>query len=261
MVMKKTTWLVIISLVIALVLFISGVILGGVDELVSVYHRGELNISLPFIRTKDIEREFVDIENLDIEASAGSFEINEYSGEKIKVIAKNVSHRTELYQDDDRLIFKENFRFGFFPINNDTKVEIYIPENYQFDKVKIDIDAASFKVPDLLAEVLEIDVDAGSFKADKITADKTYIDVDAGNAKIGLLDSKKSEFDVDVGDIKVIMVGSESDYSYEADCDLGDIEIGDYRSGGMSDEYQYRGGNRSIKADCNVGSVIVKMEV
>lgn len=259
--MKKTTWLVIISLVIALVLFISGVILGGVDELVSVYHQGELNISLPFIRTKDIEQEFVDIEDLDIEASAGNFVINEYNGDKIKVVAKNVSRRTELYQDNDKLVFKENFRFGFFPINNNTKVEIYIPENYQFDKVKIDIDAASFKVTDLLAEELEIDVDAGSFKADKITADKIFVDVDAGNAKIGLLDSKKSEFDADVGDIKVTMTGSESDYSYEADCDLGDIEIGSYRGDGVSDEYQYRGGNRSIKADCNVGSIIVKMEV
>jgi len=55
--MKKTTWLVIISLVIALVLFISGVVLGGVDELVSVFHQGELNISLPFIKTRDIEKE------------------------------------------------------------------------------------------------------------------------------------------------------------------------------------------------------------
>lgn len=259
--MKKTTWLVIISLVIALVLFISGVILGGVDELVSVYHQGELNISLPFIRTKDIEQEFVDIEDLDIEASAGNFVINEYNGDKIKVVAKNVSRRTELYQDNDKLVFKENFRFGFFPINNNTKVEIYIPENYQFDKVKIDIDAASFKVTDLLADELEIDVDAGSFKADKITADKIFVDVDAGNAKIGLLDSKKGEFDADVGDIKVTMTGSESDYSYEADCDLGDIEIGSYRGDGVSDEYQYRGGNRSIKADCNVGSIIIKMEV
>ena len=259
--MKKTTWLVIISLVIALVLFISGVILGGVDELVSVYHQGELNISLPFIRTKDIEKEFIDIEDLDIEASVGNFVINEYNGDKIKVVAKNVSYRTELYQDNDRLIFKENFRFGFFTINNNTKVEIYVPENYQFDKVKINIDAASFKVPNLFAEELEIDVDAGSFKADKITADKIFIDVDAGDAKIGLLDSKKSEFDADVGDIKVTMAGSESDYSYEADCDLGDIEIGSYRGDGISNEYQYRGGNRSIKADCNVGSVIIKMEV
>ena len=259
--MKKTTWLVIISLVIALVLFISGVILGGVDELVSVYHQGELNISLPFIRTKDIEKEFIDIEDLDIEASVGNFVINEYNGDKIKVVAKNVSYRTELYQDNDRLIFKENFRFGFFPINNNTKVEIYVPENHQFDKVKINIDAASFKVPNLFAEELKIDVDAGSFKADKITADKIFIDVDAGDAKIGLLDSKKSEFDADVGDIKVTMAGSESDYSYEADCDLGDIEIGSYRGDGISNEYQYRGGNRSIKADCNVGSVIIKMEV
>ncbi len=112
-----------------------------------------------------------------------------------------------------------------------------------------------------MVDELEVDVDAGSFKADKIIADKTFIDVDAGNAKIGLLDSKISEFDADVGDIKVTMAGSESDYSYEADCDLGDIEIGSYHGDGISNEYQYHGGNRSIKADCNVGSIIIKMEV
>ncbi len=101
--MKKTTWLVIISLVIALVLFISGVVLGGVDELVGVYHQGELNISLPFIKTRDIEKEFVNIEELDIKASAGDFEISEYNGDKIKVVAKNVSRKTELYQDNNTL--------------------------------------------------------------------------------------------------------------------------------------------------------------
>ncbi len=259
--MKKTTWLVIISLVIALVLFISGVVLGGVDELVSVFHQGELNISLPFIKTRDIEKEFVNIEELDIKASAGDFEISEYNGDKIKVVAKNVSRKTELYQDNNTLIFKENFKIDLFSINNNTKVQIYIPKNYQFSEVKIDIDAASFKVPNLLVDELEVDVDAGSFKADKIIADKTFIDVDAGNAKVGLLDSKKSEFDADVGDIKVSMAGSESDYSYEADCDLGDIEIGSYHGDGISNEYQYHGGNRSIKADCNVGSIIIKMEV
>ena len=237
--MKKTTWLVIISLVIALVLFISGVVLGGVDELVSVFHQGELNISLPFIKTRDIEKEFVNIEEL---ASAGDFEISEYNGDKIKVVAKNVSRKTELYQDNNTLIFKENFKIDLFSINNNTKVQIYIPKNYQFSEVKIDIDAASFKVPNLLVDELEVDVDAGSFKADKIIADKTFIDVD-------------------VGDIKVTMAGSESDYSYEADCDLGDIEIGSYHGDGISNEYQYHGGNRSIKADCNVGSIIIKMEV
>ncbi len=259
--MKKATWLVIISLIIALVLFITGIILGGVNELVSAYHQGDLNISIPFVRRENLKREFEGIQNLDIEASAGNFEIIEYSGDVIEVVAKNISRRSELYQENDTLIFKENFRFGILPINNDTNVKIYVPENYQFDKVTIEVDAASFKMSDLLADELEVDVDAGSFKANNITAIKTVIDVDAGEAKIDLLDSKKSKFDADVGDIRITMVGAESDYSYEADCDLGDIQVGSYSGEGLSDEYYYRGGDRSIEADCNVGSIIIKMEV
>lgn len=259
--MKKTTWLVIISLIIALALFITGIILGGLNELVSAYHQGDLNISIPFVRRENLKGEFEGIENLDIEASAGNFEIIEYSGDVIEVMAKNVSYRSELYQENDTLIFKENFRFGILPINNDTNVKIYIPKNHQFNKVTIEVDAASFKMSNLLADELEVDVDAGSFKADNITTIKAAIDVNAGDAKIDLLDSKKSEFDADVGDIKVTMVGTESDYSYEVDCNLGDVQVGSYSGEGLSDEYYYRGGNRSIEADCNVGSIIIKMEV
>lgn len=259
--MKKTTWLVIISLFVAFVLFITGVVLGGVNELANVYHEGDLNISLPFIRTKDLDKEFENIKNLDIEASAGSFEIIEYNGSTIKVDANSVSYRTELYEKNNTLVFKDSFRFDIFSINTNRKVKIYVPENYQFNIVKIDIDGALFKTTNLLMDALEVDIDAGSFKAEKITTNKTSIDVDAGDAEIDLLDSRRTEFDTDVGSIRVTMVGSESDYSYEADCDLGDIEIGSYRESGLSDEYQYRGGDRTIEADCNVGSIIVKMEV
>ena len=92
-------------------------------------------------------------------------------------------------------------------------------------------------------------------------AEALEVDVDAGSAKIDLLDSKKSEFNVDAGDIKVVMTGTESDYSYDVDCDLGDIQVGSYRGEGVSDEYYYHGGDRMIEADCDVGNIIIKMEV
>lgn len=258
--MKKSTLIVIISLIVAIILFISGVMLDGLTELKNAYHQDDLNISLPFVKTKDVKRQFENIKNLDIEASTGNFEIVEYSGDVIEIKAENISRRTEVYQDDETLVFKENFRFGF-PIVNDTDVKIYVPKDYRFNKVEIEIDAASVKLANLIADELEVDVDAGSFKADNITVEKAVVDVDAGEAKIDLLDSKKSEFNVDVGDIKVVMTGTESDYSYDVDCDLGDIQVGSYRGEGLSDEYYYNGGDRMIEADCNVGNIIIKMEV
>lgn len=255
--MKKTTGIVIGSLVIALVLLITGIMLGGLDEL----HQSDLQISLPFVRSKDFKREFDEVRCLDIDAAAGNFEIIEYNGSKIEVEAKNVSYKTDLYQKDDTLVFKDSFRFGNLPIANSTKVKIYVPKKYYFKQVKINVDAATFKAVDLYADEIEIDVDAGTFKAENIVASKTIVNVDAGDAKIDLLDSENSDFDADVGDIRITMKGRESDYSYESDCDLGDVKIGSYRSEGISDEYSYRGGNRFIVVDCNVGSVKIKMEV
>ena len=116
-------------------------------------------------------------------------------------------------------------------------------------------------VPNLKANDVEIDVDAGSFKAENIIASYTKVDVDARDARINLLNSYRSEFNCDAGDIDATMVGSESDYSYEVDSDVGDISIGSYRSDGLSDEYSHSGGQRKIEADCNVGSIRIKMEV
>ena len=75
--MKKSTLIVIISLIVAVILFISGVMLDGLTELKNAYHQDDLNISLPFVKTKDVKRQFENIKNLDIEASTGNFEIVE----------------------------------------------------------------------------------------------------------------------------------------------------------------------------------------
>lgn len=49
--MKKSTLIVIISLIVAVILFISGVMLDGLTELKNAYHQDDLNISLPFVKT------------------------------------------------------------------------------------------------------------------------------------------------------------------------------------------------------------------
>ena len=132
---------------------------------------------------------------------------------------------------------------------------------FRSNKVELEVDAGELIVPNLKANDVEIDVDAGSFKAENIIASYTKVDVDAGDARINLLNSYRSEFNCDAGDIDATMVGSESDYSYEVDSDVGDISIGSYRSDGLSDEYSHSGGQRKIEADCNVGSIRIKMEV
>ena len=261
--MKKIGYVALGSLLLAIVLFISGTMIGGFSELETLYDKGDFTISLPITKTMDVTKEFTDIKNLEIQAEAGTVELIEYEGSTIKVEAKNVSKKIKLYQEQNTLIVKDSFRFWHLINVTDitTRIKIYIPNSYEFNKVELEVDAGELIVPNLKANDVEIDVDAGSFKAENIIASYTKVDVDAGDARINLLNSYRSEFNCDAGDIDTTMVGSESDYSYEVDSDVGDISIGSYRSDGLSDEYSHSGGQRKIEADCNVGSIRIKMEV
>lgn len=261
--MKKTGYVALGTLIIAIILFISGTMMDGFSELEKLYDKGDLNIRLPFARTMDVTEEFTDIKDLDIQAEAGKVEIIEYSGTTIKVVAKNISTKAKISKEHDTLVIDETFRFWNISniTNISTNIKVYVPNGYEFDKIKFEVDAGEFKVPDLKADNVEIDVDAGSFKAKSIITSYIKVDVDAGDVQIDLLNSYASEFECDAGNIDATMVGSESDYSYKINCDVGDIKIGNYRTTGISDEYSYHGGQRKIEADCDAGSITIKMEV
>lgn len=261
--MKKTAFVAIGALLIAFVLFISGTMIGGFGELRTLYEQEDLGNNIPIVKTMSITEEFRDIKNLKIKAEAGTVEIIEYAGDVIRVEAKNVSTKTKLTKEHDTLVIKNTFKFWNVLNITDvaTKVKVYVPNSYEFDKVELDIDAGKCTVPMLKANSVDVDVDAGDFEANNIITSYIKLDVDAGNANIALLNSYTSEFDVNMGDIDVTMVGSESDYSYNVKCDVGDATIGSYRCDGISDKYNHHGGQRNIEVDCDAGSVTINMEV
>lgn len=91
--MKKIGYVALGSLLLAIILFISGTMIGGFSELETLYDKGDFTISLPITKTMDVTKEFTDIKNLEIQAEAGTVELIEYEGSTIKVEAKNVSKK------------------------------------------------------------------------------------------------------------------------------------------------------------------------
>lgn len=256
--MKKMIYIIISSLIIAFILFVSGSAIGGFEELKSVYGDSGFNTLMPFRELIDTVEEFSEINNLKIDTEARKVEIIDYDGPTVRVETKNVSSKIRITQEQDTLVVKDEFKLLDF--SNDAKIKIFVPANKEFNKVEINIDAGKFTVFDLKAKQIEIGVDAGKFEAKSLVAAFTKVDVDAGEAKIDLLDCANSEFECDAGSITAKMTGSEADYSYETDCDVGTIKIGNYHCEEISDKYYHQGGLRQIKADCDVGDIIVKME-
>ena len=231
----------------ALILLISGTILGGFSQLKSTYF-DSINIS------NNNEYEFTWINDFEIEVDASKVIIQEYDGSIIKVSSNSA---TKIINENNTLIIEDNF--NIFNLNK--KITIYIPINYQFNNVDINIDASDFEAENIYATDIEVSIDAGNFGAKKITSTNLNVEVDAGKATIDLLDCQNSYFDCDVGDIEAMMVGNEVDYSYDVSCDLGSVRIGNYKTDGLSDDYSFSGGMKKISVNCDASDIDIKMEV
>ncbi|EDS74251.1 DUF4097 domain-containing protein [Thomasclavelia spiroformis DSM 1552] len=245
--MKKSKYFILGCLLMALILLISGTILGGFSQLKSTYF-DSINIS------NNNEYEFTGINDLEIEVDASKVIIQEYDGSIIKVSSNSA---TKIINENNTLIIEDNF--NIFNLNK--KITIYIPINYQFNNVDINIDASDFEAENIYATDIEVSIDAGNFGAKKITSTNLNVEVDAGKATIDLLDCQNSYFDCDVGDIEAMMVGNEVDYSYDVSCDLGSVRIGNYKTDGLSDDYSFSGGMKKISVNCDASDIDIKMEV
>ncbi|MEE0442299.1 MAG: DUF4097 family beta strand repeat-containing protein [Thomasclavelia sp.] len=245
--MKKSKYFILGCLLMALILLISGTILGGFSQLKSMYF-DSINIS------NNNEYEFTGINDLEIEVDASKVIIQEYDGSIIKVSSNSA---TKIINENNTLIIEDNF--NIFNLNK--KITIYIPINYQFNNVDINIDASDFEAENIYATDIEVSIDAGNFGAKKITSTNLNVEVDAGKATIDLLDCQNSYFDCDVGDIEAMMVGNEVDYSYDVSCDLGSVRIGNYKTDGLSDDYSFSGGMKKISVNCDASDIDIKMEV
>ena len=135
--MKKLKYFILGSIIVAVVLLVSGSILGGFDQLDTLYQRGEFDIEVPFVETVDIKNEYSNIENLEIDCQIGTVDIVEYEGTVIKVEGKNISSTIKVEKDNDTLVIKDGSQLNrLINFNDDnTGITIFVPFNYHFDKV------------------------------------------------------------------------------------------------------------------------------
>ena len=121
------------------------------------------------------------------------------------------------YTEGDTVYIKDGRGIG---INSGTgTVEILIPQGHQFDEVDLDIGAGQVTVMNLDAREL--------------------------NAEVG------------AGELYVQLVGADTDYNYQTECGVGEIEIGATSVGGMGNTQKHNnpGATRFLDLECGVGHI------
>lgn len=177
---------------------------------------------------------------LDIDMDNGVLRIYEKEGiSQIEINVYDKYDATRCYMDEETLkIKRENTRHRA----EDIKVEVLVPQDYQFEKISVDMGAAECRMDGLHTSKLDIDTGVGAV---------TFNGTVTGNV----------ELETGVGDVTLNLTGSESDYNYKIECGVGSIRVGDSRYTTLSHENHINNNAPyTMELECGVGNITVSFD-
>ena len=183
--------------------------------------------------SSDVEQECV---KMDVEYGAGLLEIYYGDVEKIHIDYEQVVGFESSIEDGTLRIE------GGLGVSEDSDAAlvIIIPKDMVFEKVELEVGASEAKISDLKAQQLKIAVGVGE-------------------ATLRNLDVKELDAETGVGQLNIELTGKETDYSYNLDCGIGAIIIGDNSYGGFGSSHSvhHQDTKCHMDIDCGIGEVKV----
>lgn len=240
--------------------------------------------------TNDIINEsYSDVKSIDIDIHYG--EVSILQGDEFAIEASNINRKhLKSYVDGDTWRVKDagNFKINFFGIhigdsgvdfnNGRSLITIYIPKNFNGEKINIKLGAGKINIEQLSGDEIKLDVGAGNMLVNNLKAYKEAdLAVGAGEINIDNIEAKDTNFECGmgnitingvlkgdskvecgVGQISMYLDGEEEDYNYYIDSGVGNVIIN-------KDEYSFTSSTKKVndnaKGDfdinCGVGNVTI----
>lgn len=209
------------------------------------------------------------LETLEIDVAFSNLTIK--AGESFKV--ETNSDNIKCNQTNETLEIKEK-DYKWFSSNDNKNILIYIPENFEFEKVKINSGAGKISIESLNTKKLDFElgageaeirnlnvskscnIDGGAGKLDILSGEINGLDLDMGVGEINLTSSllEKSEIDAGIGNLNINLQGNKDDYKIKADKGIGSIKI-DGRE--ILDGEVYGNGDNFIDVNGGIGSIVL----
>lgn len=220
----------------------------------------------------DIDTLNREIEALDIDIKFNSLIIKTGSEFKVEGDSNHIKCR-----QDNKTIHIEETNHHWFQKNNSGEIIIYIPEDLEFDKVKISTGAGKIDIEKLETKRLSLEIGAGETQIRELDV-KDKADIDGGAGKVTILSGIINDLDLDmgvgkielnskltgstdieagIGELDVNINAPKEDYKIKASKGIGSITID---KEGISDDTIYGNGENYIKIDGGIGSIKIKFE-
>ena len=216
-------------LAIAFAIFLSVNIIGGIITAVffglSIF---DINFKIKNSSTITTSEEMVisqnydDIENLKIEIGYSKLEIKQ--GEEFKVESNTKDEAITMKKQGDTLTIREDSTWNIFNDDIDSHIIITVPENYYFEKVKIEAGSGEINISDIQTKEFNMEVGAGNVAISNILVEKKT-EIDGGAGKVGIKDSILNELDLDVGVGEFQILNTKLLDDSNIDAGIGKLEI------------------------------------
>ena len=138
-----------------------------------------------------------------------------------------------------------------------TEIELYVPVG-KLDKIDIDISEGELSADKLIADSISINVEAGVVQIDELIVEADgELQTDVGKMVIGYYEGLKLKTECAMGTIMVVCEGKQSDYNFDVECGMGNIQIGENKYAGVGNDLKiHNKSQKSIKAECGMGEII-----
>ena len=211
--------------------------------------------------------EYENINTLDIDIPFSSLKIK--NSEELKIETNNTNINCTQNNETIRIDEKEH---NWFQRNNVGELIIYIPNDLEFDRVKINTGAGKIDIEKITTKKLSLEIGAGETKIEELNVtDEAKIDGGAGkvtilSGKINNLDldmgvgssevnselKGDSDIDAGIGELKINVNAPKEDYNIKVSKGIGNITI-DGKT--VSDDTTYGDGENDIRIDGGIGNI------
>ena len=215
---------------------------------------------------------FSNVESLEIEIAFSDLEIR--VGEELKVEGQ-IYDDFKIVEENKTLKIEDINKKWIFNSNNAAKLVLYIPEEFKFDKAKVEMGVGTTNIERLNAVDLNLNLGAGAVKIQNCEAEKSDIECGAGKVIIENSSLKNMKLEAGVGELyyngeilgnstvecgigklTLDLQGGEELYSIEAEHGIGQIKINGNK---LEDNKTQGNGENLIKVEGGIGEIQINM--
>lgn len=219
-------------------------------------------------------------DNLEVRVGGCSFQVEESKDDKIWLEAHNMGKFQGFVKNGTLYVKSSNkLTVGVGDFTRD-KIILYLPKNFEFHKVALDLGAGEVDFDDIKAKQVTMQVGAGQITCKNLETDNMDLNVGLGEIRIkdmkvnnvtgtvgmGNLDLdgevlESADLNCSMGNIDLKVDGSKEDYNYEIKSSMGNVDIGHESYSGVGNKKSIdNGADRDIIIECSMGNATVKFK-